>query len=222
MSRAVRFVTYFRVSTDRQQQSGLGLEAQAATVARYVESVGGEVVASFTETESGKKATNRPELVAALKVAKKEKATLVIATLDRLSRSVCFIAGLLESKVPFVCADQPNAQAFQLHIFAAMACEERRRIGERTKAALAAKKAQGVKLGSPTIAALNDDRAAHRAAHRAQVGPIIQQLRADGMTYLQVAEELNRRNVPTAQEGARWHDATVCLLMKKFNAEVAA
>jgi DNA invertase Pin-like site-specific DNA recombinase len=217
MSRAVRFVTYFRVSTDRQQRSGLGLEAQAATVARYVESVGGEVVASFTETESGKKATNRPELVAALKVAKREKATLVIATLDRLSRSVCFIAGLLESKVPFVCADQPNAQAFQLHIFAAMACEERRRIGERTKAALAAKKAQGATLGNPKLAALHERDRAARAAHRALVTPLVQQLRTEGMTIVQIRDELNRRGVPTMM-GKSWHVPIVHRLVKQVEA----
>lgn len=145
------------------------------------------MVASFTETESGKKATNRPKLAAALKLAKKERATLVISTLDQLSRSVHFISGLIESIVPFTCADQPHTKDVQLHIYGAMTAEERRRIAERTKAA---KKAEGVKLGSPKLSELNRDRKAQRAAYRAAIGSTVMELRSQGLTFDQLRDEL--------------------------------
>lgn len=141
----MKFVTYLRVSTERQGQSGLGLEAQRAAVAAHV--LGrGEVVAEFVEVESGKRA-DRPELARALAEAKRAGAVLLIAKLDRLARNVAFIANLLESGVEVTAADMPEANRFVLHIMAAVAEQEGRAISERTKAALAAAKARGVKLG---------------------------------------------------------------------------
>src|ERR1044072_5868190 len=131
-----RWVAYYRVSTAKQGASGLGLEAQTEAVTHFVAGRGGEIVAAFTETESGKKASNRPELIAALALCRKRRATLVIAKLDRLARNVHFISGLLESNVLFVAADQPTKDRFMLHLQAAFAEEEGRRISLRTKEAL--------------------------------------------------------------------------------------
>ena len=172
------FVAYHRVSTDKQGRSGLGLEAQAEAVARYVEGRGGEVVATFTEVESGKKSTNRPQLDAALRAAKKAKAVLIISTLDRLGRDVHFIAGLMKSGVDFVSADRPNASPFELHIYAAIAEEERRKISQRTRAALAALKAQGRKLGNPQQARISAEQKAQREAYRRTVAPTVLELRS--------------------------------------------
>jgi hypothetical protein len=145
------FVAYLRVSTARQGVSGLGLEAQRATVDAFARQHGGTVVGSFIEVENGKR-SDRPELAKALEAARKAKATLVFAKLDRLSRNVAFIANLMDAGVDFVACDQPFASRLTLHILAAVAEDEARRISERTKAALAAAKARGVKLGSPVAA----------------------------------------------------------------------
>jgi len=141
-----RFISYLRVSTDRQGASGLGVDAQRATVLAYLNGGQCELSAEYVEVESGRK-SDRAALRAALDHCRREGATLVIAKLDRLGRSVVFIAGLMESGVPFVACDRPHAKAFELHIYAAMAQEEARMIGERTKAALAAAKARGQQLG---------------------------------------------------------------------------
>ena len=143
----MKFVAYYRVSTDRQGMSGLGLDAQRAAVARHIGQA--ELVAEFTEVESGRK-NDREQLAHAMSLAKRTKATLVIAKLDRLARNVHFISGLLESNVPFVCADMPEADRTFLQMMAVFAELEARKISERTKAALAQIKAQGRKLGSPT------------------------------------------------------------------------
>src|SRR6266436_4972669 len=141
-----RFVAYYRVSTDRQGRSGLGLDAQRYAVMRHVASHDGELIADFCEIESGKR-SDRPQLAAAIAAAKKAKATLIIAKLDRLARNVHFISGLMESGVEFVAADMPMANRLTVHILAAVAEHEREAISARTKAALAAAKARGVELG---------------------------------------------------------------------------
>ena|SRR5690349_5686449 len=140
------FVAYYRVSTDRQGQSGLGLDAQRAAVAGFVGTR--ELVAEFTEVESGKRA-DRPQLVAALDLCRRQRAVLVTAKLDRLARNVAFIANLMESGVEVTAIDMPSANKLTLHILAAIAEHEREMISARTKAALAAARARGVRLGRP-------------------------------------------------------------------------
>src|SRR6266404_4715508 len=144
----LRYVAYYRVSTDRQGRSGLGLEAQRATVQEFLGRTGGTLRAEFTEVQSGRD-DNRAELTGALKLCKLTNSTLLIAKLDRLSRNVAFLATLQQSKTKFVACDLPEANELVVHILAAVAQAERKAISERTKAALAAAKARGVRLGSP-------------------------------------------------------------------------
>lgn len=140
-------VSYIRVSTKKQGQSGLGLEAQQHAVAEYAKANGLKVVKEYVEVESGRKAA-RPQLLAAISHARASKATLVVAKLDRLARNVSFTSALMESGVKFVCCDMPTANEFTIHILAAVAQQEAKAISERTKNALAAAKRRGVKLGS--------------------------------------------------------------------------
>ena len=141
------FISYIRVSTQKQGQSGLGLEAQQAAVSQHVNGHG-RLLAEYREVESGKRHKNRPELLKAIAHAKRSKATLVVAKLDRLARNVAFTSALMESGVDFVCCDNPHANRLTIHILAAVAEDEARRISERTKAALAAYKARGGLLGA--------------------------------------------------------------------------
>ena len=210
------FVAYYRVSTDRQGQSGLGLEAQRAAVEAFAK---GEVIAEFTEVESGRK-SDRAQLAAALAAAKKAKATLVIAKLDRLARNVHFVSGLLESGVPFVCADSPEADRTWLQMSAVFAEWEARKISERTKAALVAAKARGVRLGSPTPAAGskagNEAIQARAQAFAQRVLPIINSIKSQGMTSLrEIAAELPARGVQTARGGSQWHASQVGNLLAR-------
>jgi DNA invertase Pin-like site-specific DNA recombinase len=144
-----KFVAYFRVSTDRQGKSGLGLDAQRQAVMSYLDGGRWTLVAEFTEVESGKRDDNRPQLAAAIAACKRQKARLVIAKLDRLSRNLAFIAALMESGVEFVAVDNPHMNKLTIHILAAVAEHEREMISERTKAALQAAKARGKVLGNP-------------------------------------------------------------------------
>src|SRR6478752_4752460 len=148
---APRFVAYFRVSTGRQGKSGLGLEAQRASVINYLNGGTWELVGEFVEVESGKH-SDRPRLAEALQVCRKHRAKLVIAKLDRLSRNLAFIATLMESGIEFVAVDNPHANKLTVHILAAVAQHEREAISERTKDALRAARARGTKLGNPHIA----------------------------------------------------------------------
>jgi len=228
----MKFVTYLRVSTERQGQSGLGLEAQRAAVAAHV--LGrGEVVAEFVEVESGKR-SDRPELARAraLAEAKRAGAVLLIAKLDRLARNVAFIANLLESGVEVTAADMPEANCFVLHIMAAVAEQEGRAISERTKAALAAAKARGVKLGWSIPSRASEQRQAARKgaavnraralSHAENVLPVIEQIRAGGASLRQIAAELNARGIKTAR-GGKWHATTVRNILTAENgAEVCA
>jgi len=224
----MQFVTYLRVSTERQGQSGLGLEAQRAAVAAHV--LGrGEVVAEFVEVESGKR-SDRPELARALVEAKRAGAVLLIAKLDRLARNVAFIANLLESGVEVTAADMPEANRFVLHIMAAVAEQEGRAISERTKAALAVAKARGAKLGwsNPERASEQRQAAQKGVAVRvamaddfaANVLPIVRELQSNGMSLRSVANALNERGVKTAR-GGKWQAATVRNIIAR-NIEVGA
>jgi len=141
-----QFVAYYRVSTDRQGQSGLGLEAQQKAVTEHVGRAGGDIVSTFTEVESGKR-KDLPELLRALAMCRRIGAVLVIAKLDRLARNVHFVSGLMESGVEFVACDNSHANKLMIHILSAFAEHEREIISERTTAALRAAKARGVRLG---------------------------------------------------------------------------
>ena len=206
-------VTYLRVSTDRQGQSGLGLEAQRIAVAPYVEA--GRLLGEFVEVESGRK-DDRPQLAAALALCRQYKARLVIAKLDRLARSVALISGLMESGVEFVAADMPEANRFMLHIMAAVAEHEREMISQRTRAALAVAKARGTRLGNP-----RPDTAKARAVasdnarqFRIAVLPKIQALQAEGRSLRRIAAELNTKGIST-RRGGFWHAASVATALRK-------
>ncbi len=206
------FITYLRVSTDRQGKSGLGLDAQRSAVLDFINGGAANLIAEFTETESGKR-NDRPELAEALAVCKKDKAKLVIAKLDRLARNVAFISNLMESGVDFVAVDMPDANRLTVHILAAVAEHEREMISQRTRDALQAAKARGVKLGSPDPGkgsaigvAANKEKADRFAAN---VVPIIREIEASGVTSnLGIAKALNARGIPTAR-GGQWYDSTV-------------
>jgi DNA invertase Pin-like site-specific DNA recombinase len=201
-----KFVGYYRVSTDRQGKSGLGLEAQRAAVRDYLNGGTWKLIAEYTEVESGKR-SDRPQLAVALAACKKHKAKLIIAKLDRLSRNLAFIAALMDSGVEFIAVDNPHANKLTVHILAAVAQHERETIAQRTKDALAAAKARGKLLGNPTLdrarplAVQANKEAAERFA--ANVLPIIHQIQESGVSSLRgVARALSARGVPTARGGA--------------------
>lgn len=220
----MKFVTYLRVSTDRQGKSGLGLEAQRAAVLDHVAGKG-EIAAEYVEIESGKR-NERPELARALAEAKRIGAVLLIAKLDRLARNVAFIANLLESGVEVTAADMPEANRFMLHVMAAVAEHEAQAISDRTRAALAAAKARGVKLGWSIPSRRSEQ---HRAAQRgvearkakadqfaANVLPIIRDLQGQGLSLRRIAATLNKRGVKTAR-GGKWQATTVRNILTREN-----
>ena len=198
-----RYVAYFRVSTQKQGMSGLGLEAQQDAIQRFTQHQDCEIIASLTETESGKR-TNRPQLLAALELCRRKRAILLIAKLDRLARNVHFISGLMESGVRFVVADQPTKDRFMLHVQAAFAEEEARRISLRTREALAAAKRRGVVIGA--TGKLLAQRYRQEAQTRAQqLLPIFLQVRHEGArTTAHFRDRLNALGVP-GPGGGRWH-----------------
>jgi DNA invertase Pin-like site-specific DNA recombinase len=219
-----KFVAYFRVSTDRQGKSGLGLEAQRKAVLDYLNGGSWDLVQEFVEVESGKH-SDRPQLTAALAACKKYKAKLVIAKLDRLSRNLAFIATLMESGVEFVAVDNPTANKLTIHILAAVAQHEREMISERTKAALAAAKARGQRLGNPRVAdaAKLGRKAAKANARRfaAKVLPIIEEIERAGTTsHNAIAAKLNERNVRTAR-GGKWTHVQVGAVLRLFEQTAA-
>jgi DNA invertase Pin-like site-specific DNA recombinase len=211
-------IAYYRVSTERQRRSGLGLEGQREAVTRFAQAEGLLVVGEFFEAETGKGADaleRRPQLAAALAAARSAKCPVVVAKLDRLSRDVAFISGLMAQRVPFIVAELgADADPFMLHLYAALAEKERRLIAERTRTALAAKKAGGAALGNPrnlgeagTLGRRTQASEAERFA--ANVLPIVAEIRACGVTGLEgIAAALNGRGVRTAR-GGRWHVSTV-------------
>jgi DNA invertase Pin-like site-specific DNA recombinase len=211
------FVAYLRVSTIRQGESGLGLEAQRATVEAFARQHGGTIVASFVEVETGKR-SDRPELAKALEGARKGKATLLIAKLDRLARNVAFIANLMDAGVEFLACDQPFASRLTLHILAAVAEDEARRISERTKAALQAAKARGQKLGSPiaamTVARARAARSVYAAKANATTIAVIREIQNSGVAALAgIARTLEARGVKTPAGRSRWQPVQVSRLL---------
>ncbi|CDZ64780.1 recombinase family protein [Neorhizobium galegae] len=208
----MKYVAYYRVSTSKQQKSGLGLAAQQATIKSFLQP-GDELIAEFVEAVSGKR-DDREQLQQAIKSARKHDAKLVIAKLDRFSRKVSFIAKMMESDVGLVVADMPNATEFQLHIFAALAQEERRLISARTKAALAQAKLQGIKLGAngKNLAYNNRERAARNADEVRSALPV----GWETMAFSAIAKELNSRGVKTPQ-GSKFHPQTIKNLIFHLN-----
>ena len=217
------YIAYLRVSTSKQGQSGLGLEAQEAAVAYFLRP-GDVLLQTFVEVESGK-SNARPQLFAALAECRRASATLLVAKLDRLSRNLHFISGLMEAGVSFVACDMPNAREFELHIHAALAQHERRLISERTRAALQAARARGIKLGGFRGRHLTDDeRTAGRAkalaarsafvqGRRDRLLPLIATMRQAGAETLRdIAEALNERGI-AAPKGGRWHPTQVKRIM---------
>jgi DNA invertase Pin-like site-specific DNA recombinase len=204
-----QYVGYARVSTQRQGESGLGLEVQQEAITRYVKSVGGTLIEQFVEVETGKgrdALQKRPRLRSALEMCKKREAVLVIGKLDRLGRNVHFVSGLMESKVRFIACDLPEANELTLHIMAAFAQHEARMISERTKAALARAKARGVKIGRAgwrNLKNFNKKRTEAANAFASRLKNILEAFRARHLTQRQICEELNRIGV-TAPKGGPW------------------
>ncbi len=218
-------VAYYRVSTGKQGRSGLGLEAQRQAVARFAEAEGLEVVAEFTEVETGKGSDaldRRPHLTAALAEARRygKGCPVAVAKLDRLSRDVHFVSGLMAHRVPFLVAELgADADPFMLHLYAALAEKERALISARTKAALAAAKARGTVLGNPRLA---EARAVANARHKAgadnfaaRVKPAIDKARKPGASYREIAAALNKEGVATAR-GGRWEAQTVKNVLRRL------
>jgi DNA invertase Pin-like site-specific DNA recombinase len=186
-----KFIAYLRVSTDKQGERGYGLDAQRKAVADYLNGGSWELLGEYVEVESGKR-SDRPKLVEALAACKRQRARLVIAKLDRLSRNVAFIATLMDGKVDFVCCDFPTANRLTLHILAAVAEHEREMISQRTTAGLAAAKARGVKLGTYSKV-LAEQNSAAAAARDAELKPVLQELAH--LSSRAAAAEIERRGL---------------------------
>jgi DNA invertase Pin-like site-specific DNA recombinase len=217
-------VAYLRVSTQRQQRSGLGIDAQRAAIQRFAETESLSIIAEFVEAETGKGADaldRRPKLAAALAAAKAAKCSVVVAKLDRLSRDVAFVAGLMAQKVPFMVAELGrDADPFMLHLYAALAEKERRLIAERTRAALAAKKAAGVLLGNPSnlqfAGALGRAALCQAADQFAEsLALVIDRIQAEGANTLRsMAAQLNRGGFKSAR-GGKWYPSSVANLISR-------
>ena len=223
-----RFVAYERVSTARQGASGLGLEAQRNAIDSFAALRQATILARFTEVESGKTA-DRPELTRALHLARVTGALLIIAKLDRLSRNAAFLLTLRDSGVKFLACDLPEANELTIGIMALVAQAEREAISRRTKEALAVAKARGVRLGNPNGAealrragkgavALRAAVVANADRHAMDLAPVLEELRAQGVTSLRgIAAELNRRGMQTRRGGV-WQVSNVGNLLRRVNA----
>ena len=230
-----KYVAYYRVSTRKQGASGLGLEGQKKAVREHLNGGDWELIEEFTEVESGKN-NERTELHKALRLCRLTGATLLIAKLDRLSRSVAFLANLRDSGVSFVSCDMPEANSLTIHIMAAVAQDERERISQRTKAALQAAKARGTKLGNPRLSECrnNDTSAARKARQReaqeramdvlAHIELIKEEHQGDPpLSLRRIASELNRRKVePPSGKATTWHANTVRRVLKQASATTTA
>lgn len=228
----MKLIAYHRVSTAKQGQSGLGLDAQAAAIRSYAERARGQVLATFTEIESGK-ANDRPELAKALHLARVTGGTLVIAKLDRLSRNAAFLLTLRDSGVRFVAADIPDANELTVGVMALIAQHEREAIAKRTREALQAAKARGRVLGNPNGAealrkAGKGNRAGVQAAvakadiHAVNLAPVVAAMRSEGLSSLgELAEALNERGMLTPR-GGRWHKSSVRNLLSRIEVSASA
>ncbi|WJS03181.1 recombinase family protein [Roseibium aggregatum] len=222
----LRYAAYYRVSTKQQGKSGLGLEAQQEAVRRHLAGNPDAMVTEFIEVESGKR-KDRPELARALQLCRQTGAVLIIAKLDRLARNVAFVSSVMESGIEFVACDNPQANRLTLHILAAVAEDEARRISERTKAALEAAKVRGVKLGGdrgyrpsgrPAAALSALQQGAQEFAH--SLLPIILRLQDAGVSSLNaLAAELNNEGIRTAR-GGTWHASSVKNVLTRLDAHM--
>ena len=208
-------IAYLRVSTQKQGTSGLGLEAQNEAIRRFAEVQGRRVIETFTEVETAKGADaldRRPQLAAAIRAARKAKCPVVVSKLDRLSRDVHFISGLMRERVPFIVTELgADTDPFMLHIYAALAEKERRLISERTRASLSAAKARGVKLGGANS---QSELAAKQARERAeQLRPVFAKMAH--LSARKMADELNLRGIDTPT-GKKWHAATVIRVRERL------
>jgi DNA invertase Pin-like site-specific DNA recombinase len=215
----MRIVAYIRVSTDKQGRSGLGLEAQIAAIGAYAEQHGAEIIETYREVESGKK-NDRPELARAMARAHKTKATLVIAKLDRLSRDAHFLLGLQKAGVPFVACDMPYADSFTIGIMAMVAQKEREMTSQRTKAAMAAAKARGARLGSPVAAQTariaTEAKSKKAATIASNIAPIIDSIeRAGAKTLAEIAAALEARGIKTPRGGTTWQPIQVSRIKQR-------
>ena len=218
-----KFVAYYRVSTDRQGASGLGLQAQRDAIHHYLNGGRWSLIGEFTEIESGtrKRLSKRPMLESAVKLCKKERATLIVAKLDRLARDVQFISELLNSQVKFICADAPEADRTFLQMMSVFAEYEGRRIGERTKAALHQLKKQGKKLGSPTpeigSAAGTKVLIEQADAYADRVGPVVREIikKSGASTLRDIASALQHKGVLTPRGNSEWRPSQVSNLLKR-------
>ena len=220
-----KWISYQRVSTQRQGKSGLGLEAQRNSVTEFLNGGNWTLVKEFVEVESGKKADNRPELAKAIQACRAYGAKLLIAKLDRLSRDAHFLLGLEKAGIDFVAADMPNANRLTVGIMAMVAEEERRMISRRTKDALAAAKRRGVKLGGdrgvkPTARARKlaaEALQARAAAKAADISPIIAELQAAGVTsWSGIAVALNEQGIPTPRGAGQWTATQVSRVLARL------
>ena len=221
---AAKYISYIRVSTQKQGKSGLGLEAQQAAIGDYLRSNGGELVQEFREVESGRK-NDRAELAKALKLCRLLGAVLLIAKLDRLSRNAVFLLQLQDSGVDFVCCDMPGANRMTIGVMALVAEQEARFISTRTREALAAAKARGKKLGNPNGAtAFGESRGSAKGGQAtraladrraADLASTVLPLRESGMSLAGVADYLNSKGFKTAR-GGKWHAATVKNLVARL------
>ena len=217
-------IAYLRVSTRQQGQSGLGIEAQRAALARFAETEGMTLLGEYVEVETGKGADaldRRPQLAAALAAARAAKCSVIVSKLDRLSRHVAFVSGPMAQRVPFIVAELGrDADPFMLHLYAALAEKERRLISERTKAALAAKRAGGHRLGNPrNIGAAGVLGRTMQTAVADQfvegLMPVVQAIRSSGATTLEaITVALNQRGLRSAR-GGRWHASSVANLLAR-------
>jgi DNA invertase Pin-like site-specific DNA recombinase len=221
------YVAYYRVSTDRQGRSGLGLDAQKNAVQAYLNRSGGALRAEFTEVQSGKD-DDRPQLSEALKLCRLTNSTLLIAKLDRLSRNVAFLATLQQAGTKFVACDLPEANELVVHILAAVAQAERKAISERTKAALAAARARGIRLGNPRLKPGNAASAEFARRVRSEsvrrrateLDEVITHAERRGCkTLRKLADHLNQLGVTTPQ-GTRWHANSVRRIRQRVATEV--
>ncbi|MBF0611890.1 MAG: recombinase family protein [Magnetococcales bacterium] len=219
-------VAYYRVSTERQGKSGLGLDAQRQAVSSFLQTSDMQLINEFVEVESGKKA-DRPELMKALELCRRKKAILIIAKLDRLSRNVAFISGLMESSVDFVAVDMPHANRLTIHILAAVAEHEREMISMRTKASLAAAKARGKKLGFSNEAMVIVQKSAciqgaetnrqNADQFAKSIAPLVKDILQSGrMPYATIAMIFNARGIPTPRGGV-WHAQSIKNLIQRLN-----